>query len=110
MAPPKWLRVQIVEEEALESAFEPQLHRGEREAIALAEILPADYLIMDERAGRRVAIRRQIVVIGTLGILDKADAEGLIGDFPGLLERLEESSFYISASLRDTLLKRYRTR
>jgi predicted nucleic acid-binding protein len=89
---------------------EAQLHRGEREAIALAETLRADYLIMDERTGRRLALRRQLVVIGTLGILDKADAEGLIGDFPALLERLEQTSFRITNRLVDELLRRHRAR
>jgi predicted nucleic acid-binding protein len=109
-AAPKWLRVQAVEKEVLERVSNRFLHRGEREAIALAEFLAADYLIMDEKAGRGVAIRRQLTVIGTLGILDKADEEGLIDDFPRLLERLEEKSFRVSTQLRDALLGRHRER
>ncbi len=65
---------------------------------------------MDEKAGRRVAIGRNIVVVGTLGVLEKADAEGLIRDLPGLLDRLEETSFRLSKRLKEAVLQRHRGR
>jgi predicted nucleic acid-binding protein len=65
---------------------------------------------MDEKAGRLIATRRHLSVIGTLGILEKADAEGLVSDFPALLDKLEETSFYISGELREALLRRHRER
>lgn len=109
-AAPNWLRIEVVQKEALERVSEPELHAGEREAIALAELLAADYVIMDEKAGRRIALRRGVPVIGTLGVLEKADAEGMLGDFSSLLDRLEETSFYIRAELREALLRRHRER
>jgi len=53
------------------SAYEltPLLHRGEAEAIILAEEAKADYLIVDERVARHIAASRGIRVIGILGIL-----------------------------------------
>jgi len=53
------------------SAYEltPLLHRGEAEAIILAEEAKADYLIVDERVARHIAASRGIRVVGILGIL-----------------------------------------
>jgi predicted nucleic acid-binding protein len=48
-----------------------RLDRGETEAIALAEELHSDWLLIDELAGRNEAIRRGLQTIGTLGILVK---------------------------------------
>lgn len=88
----------------------PQLHRGEREAIALARALDAAYLVMDEMAGRRAAEARQLTVVGTLGVLEKADVEDLLDDFPKVLDRLDQTSFYMRRDLKQRLLERYHTR
>ena len=55
-----------------------ELDPGEREAIALAETLRADALIIDEKMGRREAERRKLRVIGTVRVLDDA-AEARLG-------------------------------
>jgi predicted nucleic acid-binding protein len=63
--PPPWLTVQAVPviDETLNS-----LDPGEAAAINLAQTLPADLLIIDERLGRQIACDRGIPIIGTLGI------------------------------------------
>jgi predicted nucleic acid-binding protein len=53
--PPAWLEIRPVEKNP-DSAVQ-NLGAGECEAIALAEELHADRLIMDDRAARRVATR-----------------------------------------------------
>jgi predicted nucleic acid-binding protein len=110
MSPPRWLRVETVDADNLARIAEPHLHLGEREAIALAQILKADYLIIDERAGRRAAKDRHLSVVGTIGVLEKADSEGLVSDFPGVIVRLRSTSFYLSPHLEDALLRRHRER
>ena len=57
------------------------LDEGECEAIALAGEVGADLLLIDDRQGRREAKRRNLRVIGTLGVLAEAAAKGLI-DLP----------------------------
>src|SRR5207253_8701512 len=62
-SPPEWLQIRQI-------AVPPdpalaELDLGEREAIALAETLRADALIIDEKMGRREAERRKLRVIGT---------------------------------------------
>lgn len=54
------------------------LDKGEREAIALAEELNAGRLIADETEARAEALRRNIAVIGTLGVLRDGARAGLI--------------------------------
>jgi predicted nucleic acid-binding protein len=50
------------------------LDPGERAAIALAETVQADLLLIDEAAGRAEAKRRYLRVTGRLGVL-RAGAE-----------------------------------
>ena len=71
---------------------------GERAAIALAEAMRADLLLIDEAAGRAEAKRRQLRVTGTLGVLRSGAERGLM-NVPDLLERLKTTSFYLDEAL-----------
>lgn len=51
---------------------------GELDAIAIAEDLRADALLIDERDGRRVARERGIATYGTVAVLEAAAARGLL--------------------------------
>ncbi len=54
---PTWLEVRTVQETQA-TTFPVTLHRGERQAILLAEALRADVLLIDERIGRTIGISR----------------------------------------------------
>jgi predicted nucleic acid-binding protein len=82
-----------------------QLDPGEREAIALAQTLRADAVILDDRAARREAERRNLRVIGTLRVLADAAEIGLV-DLPQALQRLQAAGFYMDAKLAQFLLER----
>lgn len=109
MAPPIWVEVRAVQE-AGATAFPVTLHRGEREAILLAESLPADVLLIDEQIGRTIALGRNLAVSGTLGILERADKMGLLKDFPRVLQELKRSGFFVGSVLEQKLLERHRIR
>ncbi len=101
--PPEWLQVRQI-------AVPPdpalaELDPGKREAIALAETLRADALIIDEKMGRREAERRKLRVIGTVRVLDDAAEAGLV-DLPTALPRLQAFGFYLDAKLLQFLLDR----
>lgn len=83
-----------------------RLHPGEREAILLAEQLSADLVILDERAGRAVALERGLRVIGTLAVLDEAGANGWL-HIPDVIERLRRTGFRAHPSLYDWLMDRH---
>src|SRR6185436_9765540 len=77
------------------------LDEGEAEAIVLAGELHADYLLMDEAAGRAVAIRCGLRVIGLLGLLLRAKERGMIAAVTPLLDTLErEAGFWMTADLK----------
>jgi len=86
------------------------LHRGEREAILLAETLQADVLLIDEQIGRTIALGRNLPFSGTLGVLERADRMQLLSDFPQVLQELKTSGFFIADRLEQKLLERHRTR
>jgi predicted nucleic acid-binding protein len=80
-----------------------QLDAGERDAILLAEELNADQIIIDESRGRREAQRRGLAFTGTLGVLAAGAQRGLI-DLRSAVDRLRQTSFYISPDVLERLL------
>jgi len=107
VSPPSWLEVrEITLPPDLALA---ELDPGEQEAIALAEALRADALILDEKRGRREAERRKLRVIGTVRVLDDAAEAGLV-DLPAALAQLQAFGFYLDAKLMQFLLERHAAR
>ena len=99
--PPEWLN--IVSPSSASWLTLPRLDRGEAEAIALANELSADWLLIDEAAGRDEAARQGIHTIGTLGVLREAHRAGLL-DFRVSIEQLAHLGFRVSPSLIQVLL------
>jgi len=71
--PPSWLHIQHLEPG--NDATLNALHRGELEAILLAEKLVADLIILDEKAARTIARQRGLQVTGTVGMSMKPACE-----------------------------------
>lgn len=74
----------------------PGLDRGECAAIALAEELKANRLLMDERAGRKLAQTLALPTIGTIGISLLAKGEKIVSEVTPLLNDLIEQGTWIS--------------
>ena len=64
----------------------------------------ADYLLIDDKRGRRVARINQINIIGSLGVLVLAKRLGLVPAIEPLITKITESSAYIAPSLVDDVL------
>ena len=109
LALPAWFEVRKVQETQT-TMFPVTLHRGEREAILLAEALRADVFLIDEQVGRTIALSRNLPLSGTLGVLEQADRTGFVSDFPQVLQRLKASGFFITEALEQQLLGRRRAR
>jgi predicted nucleic acid-binding protein len=95
--PPTWIDVRPVAADAI-SRVTDDLDLGERAAIALAETVAADLILIDEAAGRAEAKRRHLRVTGTLGVL-RAGAERGVVDVFDLIERLGRTTFYLDETL-----------
>ncbi|MGD0796482.1 MAG: hypothetical protein ABR910_02055 [Acidobacteriaceae bacterium] len=99
--PPLWLEIL-----SPSTSLHPpvaRLDRGETDAIALAEELNADWLLIDEAAGRDEATRRGLPTIGTLGILLEAHRAGLV-DFRAATSQLLALGFRVKSSLMQLFL------
>lgn len=80
------------------------------EAILLAEQIKPQLLWIDDQAGRTVALERKLPLSGTIGILERADRLGLVGNLPAVLVALKASGFFISNALEREILLRHRAR
>jgi predicted nucleic acid-binding protein len=106
---PAWYVVRILKEPQ-STAFPVTLHRGEREAILLAEVVRPDVLLIDDQVGRTIAMSRNLPVSGTLGVLEQADMLGLIQSLQEVLKQLKASGFFIADQLEQQLLRRHDAR
>lgn len=98
---PEWLEVQAPRQ--ILSPLRDVLGPGEREAIALAQELSADALLMDDRDGRREAEKRKLAVLGTIRVLGDAAEHGF-ADLQVAFERLRLTNFRADERLLQQLL------
>jgi len=98
--PPAWLSIRSP------APFAPlgNLGPGESEAIALAQQLAVDVLLIDERAGSKLAKRLGINVVRTLGVIDLAAEKGLLL-LPAAIAALRNTTFRIPERLVAELLR-----
>lgn len=102
--PPGWIRVADPGDPPAPEAVR-RLHRGEREAILLARRLEADIVLLDEKAARQAARALGLPVMGLIGVLAAASAQGRV-DVVQAVERLRRTNFRVSAALLKELLER----
>lgn len=108
-ARPTWLDFQAPSAPKADADLD-RLGAGEREAIQYAAEHRADALLLiDEGKGRREASRRQIRIIGTLGILALAAERDLL-NLPEAIDRLTRTTFHVTPTLLRMLLERHAER
>jgi predicted nucleic acid-binding protein len=90
---------------SLANSINERLGRGEAEAIALATELQSDYVILDDFAARREAMRLGLNVKGTLAIIKKmmADNKVKIDDLDQFYQRLLQIKFRVKRSIFDSI-------
>ena len=83
-----------------------RLHLGESEALASAVEIAAEFVLIDEKTGRRVAKELGLTPLGVLGMLVKAKQRGLIPEVAPLLMRLKaELDFRVSVQVQRRILE-----
>jgi predicted nucleic acid-binding protein len=103
---PVWLLVRSLRDDRKARIYCQSVDRGEAEAIALAEELQANHLLIDERKGRRLAQQQGLPVVGLLGIVLIAKQTQLIPSARELLDKLyREAGIYLRDDLKDAALK-----
>jgi predicted nucleic acid-binding protein len=105
LAQPAWVEVR-----PLVGSRDPTLEYlgpGEQEAIQLAEHLRADAVLIDDKKGRAEAAKRNLPVIGTLGVLAAAAEKGWL-ELPVVISRLRQTNFHASPQILKILLERFK--
>jgi predicted nucleic acid-binding protein len=92
---------------SLASSLNARLGKGESEAIALCTELQADYVVLDDFAARKEAMRLGLNVRGTLAIIRKLNSEGKIAidNLDELYQRLMAINFRVKRVLFDAIFE-----
>jgi predicted nucleic acid-binding protein len=78
---------------------------GETQVISHAVIHSADRVVIDDLEARRCAKAMGLAIIGTLGIVGRAKAAGLIDHARPVVQRLRETGLYASDEIVLRLLR-----
>ncbi len=100
-----WIHVEQVQDRLAVNVLLDEMDLGEVETIVLAGEMKADWVLMDEKKGRRKLSQLDISKIGTIGILLKAKQIGIIPNLKHEIEVLQKTGFAISQIVVDEVLK-----
>lgn len=102
-----WIEIRNATDQSAVTLLMKTIHRGESEAIVLASEIQADYLLMDESNGRKIAMANGLKIIGLLGILLEAKEANLIAFVkPFLDDLIHTAKFRVKESLYHEVLKK----
>jgi len=107
--PPSWIDLRTVAPAAVSNPSLRGLDEGEAEALALAQSIGADLILIDDRAGVAAASRLGFATTGTLGVLVTAARLGLT-DLAAAFDRLKATNFRYRPTLLEALLAQEKKR
>jgi predicted nucleic acid-binding protein len=100
-----WIETRIVNDRLTVKTLLNGLDIGEAETIVLAREMGADWVLMDERKGRRKLTQWGLNKIGTIGILLKAKQVGLLSLIRPDIEQLHQQGFSLSQTVVNSVLQ-----
>jgi predicted nucleic acid-binding protein len=100
-----WIHTVEVKDRLAVDVLLDELDLGEAETIVLARELKADWVLMDEKKGRRKLLQVGLPKIGTVGILLKAKQIGLLSIIRPELEELRQRGFSLSQTVVQAVLQ-----
>lgn len=101
----EWIEIVEVKERLAVEVLLDEMDTGEAETIVLARKLKADWVLMDEKKGRRKLGEMNLPKVGTGGILLKARQANLIPALAPELDLLRRNSFSLSDHIVFELLR-----
>lgn len=102
-----WLRIQEVSDQSLVRVLQRELDNGEAAAITLAVQVKAEWILLDEKEGRKIAKSLGLKVTGILGILLRARHEGRLPSMQKAMDQLRDGAgFRIGAELYADLMRK----
>jgi predicted nucleic acid-binding protein len=101
----KWIQVLEVKDRLAIEILLEEMDLGESETIVLAREINADWVLMDEKRGRRMLDQLKIPKIGTVGILLKAKQSGFLKSLRPELEKLQSLGFTLNQIVVDKVLR-----
>lgn len=101
----EWIKTVSVHDRLKVDELLTDIDLGEAETIVLALEMKADWVLMDERKGRRKLSEYGSKKIGTLGILLKAKQVGLLPVIRTEIEELCRYGFSVSPGVVDMVLQ-----
>lgn len=104
VALPEWVIIERPQQPVGTRILEHSLGLGESETISLALEKGADFVVLDDKPARRLAAAIGLAVIGTVGVLMRAEEKGLVQAVRPHLDALRARSFRISSFLYDIVL------
>jgi predicted nucleic acid-binding protein len=84
------------------------IDEGEASAIAMSLKLPNSLLILDDIRARKYALSLDLNIIGTLGVIVKAQKEGKIHSAITIIDKLQQTNFRVSEKLLERIKKEIR--
>ncbi len=101
-----WIQVRPINNQTLAQLLTQTLDKGEAEAISLALELQAEWILLDERDGRKAAKSLDLQVVGVLGVLLRAKASGEISSLQSVIANLtSKAGFRIAPELLVKILQ-----
>jgi predicted nucleic acid-binding protein len=102
---PDWVIVQTVQNHDLLQNYQTKVDPGEASALALAQEIHADLVILDDLDARKFAVKLGISIKGTLGLLAMAKQKGVIASVRPFLEKVSQTNFRVAAYLIEQTLR-----
>jgi predicted nucleic acid-binding protein len=100
-----WIETHEVADRNVVARFRVILDAGESEAIALAQEVEADVIILDDEAARNTARAAGLRVVGLLAFLILAKEREIISHVRPLLDALNRQGFFIGDELYHHILR-----
>lgn len=96
-----WIHIQPISDTIDRRMYKAKLHDGEVEVMILAQEIKADLVIIDDNAARKTAIYLGLPLTGTVGVLLRAKAEGLVPKVMPIVDSMEQNGLYYGSVLKE---------